>query len=181
MLGSGLRLWGRNSHTAFGRVSFSSPGPTLPHGPGAALNHSPDRGVSLIPRWPISDSVGAPDSSLRRPNLSPLECEFSDLCWQIAHLQRCRSCREYISRVADAEPVPQVLHYYPIEIRASYMNPCVRTLLGKPANPIETNCGAPPLPIKPGRVQISSSHLSCLLLPCDVPSQLTSKLFLAVY
>lgn len=166
---------------AFGRASFSSPSPTLPHGPGAALNHSPNRGVSLIPRWPISDSVGAPDSSRRQPNLSPLECEFSDLCLQIEHLQRCRFCREYISRVADAqrpEPVPQVLRYYPIEIRASYMNPCVRTLWGKP---YRNQLWTPTLPIKPGWVQISSSHLSCPLLPCDVPSQLTSKLFLAVY
>lgn len=86
--------------------------PIPPHGPGAALNHSPNRGVSLIPRWPISDSVGAPDSSRRRPNLSPLECEFPDLCLQIAHLQRCRSCREYISRVADAErPEPPPPRY----------------------------------------------------------------------
>lgn len=34
---------------------------------------------------------GAPNSSRRQPNLSPLECEFSDLRLQIAHLQRCQS------------------------------------------------------------------------------------------
>lgn len=51
-------------------------------------------------------------------------------------------CREYISRVAAAEhfgvPVPQVLHYFPAEIRPSYTNPLVSMLLGKPYRRLPT-------------------------------------------
>lgn len=73
----------------FGGCHSAPPAPPQPRR--CTQSYPQQWGQRLIPRWPISDSVGAPDSSHRQPNLSPLEWEFSDLCLQIAHLQQCQS------------------------------------------------------------------------------------------
>lgn len=59
----GSRVRGTSSRTAFGRVSLGSSGPVL-----LSIIPSAERSA-LIPSWPISDSVGAPDSSAHQPNL----------------------------------------------------------------------------------------------------------------
>lgn len=131
----GSGFGGSSSHAAFGRVSFSPP-PRPRH---CTQSFPPQPwGQRLIPRWPTSDSAGAPDSSHGQPKPSPPECQLSDLCLQIAHLQRrpSRNAASVGNLVPDAgrweTPVPQVLHYFAAEIRASSTNPCVRMLLGKP-------------------------------------------------
>lgn len=81
-------IWGLASHTEFGWVSLSSSGPVLL----SIIPPQQSQGQPLIPPCPISDSVGAPDSSHHRPNRPPpLECEFPDLRLQIVHLQQCQS------------------------------------------------------------------------------------------
>lgn len=58
------------------------------------------RGHPLSPLWPISDSAGGGGLQThphRQANLSPLECEFSDLRLQIAHLQRRQGSNNNLS------------------------------------------------------------------------------------
>lgn len=60
------------------------------------------RGHPLSPRWPISDSAGGGGEGLqthphRQANLSPLECEFSDLRLQMAHLQERQGSNNNLS------------------------------------------------------------------------------------
>lgn len=61
-------IWGLASHTEFGWVSLSSSGPVLL----SIIPPQQSQGQPLIPPCPISDSVGAPDSSHHRPNRPPL-------------------------------------------------------------------------------------------------------------
>lgn len=108
-------VWG----TVFGWVSFSSSGTVLlsiiPSAEGSASDSS------LAHIW----LSGAPDSSDHRPNLSPLECEFSDLRLQIVHLQQCQSRNtisfgNIFSSTAEAEcslTEPCVPRYFSISLK----------------------------------------------------------------
>lgn len=76
---------------------------------------SQQRGQPLIPPSPNIWLSRAPDSSHRQPNLSPLECRFSDLRLQIVHLQQCQS-RNTISfgNIFLPQLMPNVLWLSPV-------------------------------------------------------------------
>lgn len=139
----GACVWGPSSHTEFGWVSLSSSGSVLLSIISSAEGSDSD---SFLPHIGLS---GAPDSSDHLPDLSALECEFSDLPLQIARLQQCQSgdavaLWEYISSTAEAKCFwvfcPQVflLFFFKTGNRnwdnkslIVYMDSCMRRMLRK--------------------------------------------------
>ena len=84
--GSGPAFGGTGSHTVFGWVSFSSSGPAL-----LSIIPSAEGSASRLLAAPYLTQWGSRLIRSPRPNLAPLECEFSDLRLQIVHLQQCQS------------------------------------------------------------------------------------------